>query len=368
VKSFRLTPSVAAAVTPDAIAEVSQLPGVERIWPDVQVHTCLDRSVSLIGVPAVWSAGYTGRGQRIAVIDTGVDTEHPDLLGRVVATHDVTGEGFFDKNGHGTHVCGIAAGAGRTYRGVAPGAELVVAKVLKSNGFGQMSWVMEGLEWAVAQPGVRVINMSLGANGPTDGTDPLSQTADAAVAKGIVICVAGGNEGPASGTIGSPGGARRVITVGALTDAETLADFSSRGPTTDGRAKPDVLFPGHGIVAARARGSSMGQVVDELYTQASGTSMACPHAAGAAALLLEANPRLTPADVKAIFMATALDLGLGPNLQGKGRARIDLALGRDPSTAPREPEPGRPAQPGGPGSGSAAAGCLTVLPRLLWRR
>lgn len=370
--SFQLTPTAALTASRDQVADLSRSSEVAMVWPDLEMHTCLDVSVPLIGAHRAWEAGYTGAGIRIGVIDTGVDVTHPDLAGRIVATHDATGEGFDDANGHGTHVCGIAAGAGAVFRGVAPGAELVVVKVLRRNGFGQMSWVMQGLEWIVSQ-GVQVINMSLGGPGPSDGSDPLSQTCEVVCRRGITICVAGGNDGP-QGRIGPPGAAPSVITVGASTDQDQVADFSSRGPTADGRPKPDVLLPGHGIIAARAKGSRMGTPVDDLYTQASGTSMAAPHAAGAVAILLEARPGLTPADVKALLERTARSLGAPATEQGRGRVQLDQALGRDLGTVPRPPAPATPGPepaPGQPGPGTPAPvmprGCLASLPSMRWR-
>ena len=363
-KSFSLTPAAALDVSRDDLAELSRDPGCLRIWPDVQMHSCLDQSVPIIGAPRVWSAGYTGSGITVAVIDTGVDVKHPDLKDRIMSTYDATGDGFSDVNGHGTHVCGIVAGGGSTYRGVAPGARLVVVKVLTRTGFGNMSWVIDGLEWAVAE-GVQVVNMSLGSSGSSDGRDPLSETCDVVVAGGRVICAAAGNDGPRSGSIGSPGAARRVITVGASTDSDKIADFSSRGPTVDGRTKPDVLFPGYGIISARAAGSSMGQVVDERYTQASGTSMASPHAAGAAATMLQANPRLIPGDIKALLMGTAKNLGEPQNVQGKGRARLDVAFGRDPTTVPHPDPEEAPSRPGRDENAIfRPMGCLALHARL----
>jgi len=338
-RRFRLVPCCSGIASSEEVVAWTRLPEVEMVWRDRLVRPCLDVSVPLVGAPAVWEAGGTGRGVRVAVVDTGVDVAHPDLAGRVIATHDVTGEGFGDGNGHGTHVAGIAAGAGERYRGVAPGAMLMAVKVLRSDGSGLMSWVMEGVEWALDN-GAQVINLSLGATGPTDGRDPVSLACDGAVARGAVVCVAAGNTGPAGGTIGPPGGARQVVTVGAGTDLDQVADFSSRGPTTDGRPKPDLLCPGYGIVSCRAAGTRLGQPVDERYTEASGTSMATPHASGGAALLLEARPGLKPYQVKALLMLTARDLGQPRVAQGSGRMDVWAALQRDPGTLPQpQPEP-----------------------------
>jgi serine protease AprX len=271
----------------------------------------------------VWEAGYTGKGVKIAILDTGIDPYHPDFAGRIVATADFTREGPQDRDGHGTHVAGIAAGSGRAskgrYRGLAPEAGLYIAKVLGREGAGLMSDVMAGIEWAVEQE-VDIINLSLGGAPPCDGTDALSETCDIVVEKGYVVCVAAGNGGPAPYTIGPPGCAKQVITVGASTDQDEVADFSSRGPTTDGRIKPDAVLPGASIISCRAEDTSLGNPVGQHYTELSGSSMATPHASGIVALILQARPELTPAQLKALLMETALDLGLSPNDQGAGRA------------------------------------------------
>jgi len=345
---YRLTPTVAAAASVQNILDLTDDDTVEYIWLDEEVHACLERSLPTVGVPAVWSAGYRGRGLRIAVVDTGIDRQHPDFAGRLVAASSFVGGDYRDDNGHGTHVASIVAGDGSAqsgrYTGVAPEASLYVAKVLDRNGSGSMSGVMAGVEWAVEQ-NVHVINLSLGGSGSSDGRDALSLTCNAAVARKIVVCVAAGNAGPGSATIGSPGAAADVITVGAVDRANGIARSSSRGPTADGRVKPDVCFPGTDIVAARAAGTNAGRPTSEWYTAVSGTSMATPHASGLAALLLQAKAHLTPAEVRQALMETALDLSQDRNAQGAGRARAKHALDKvrgepEPSPSDRNGEKG----------------------------
>jgi serine protease AprX len=344
--SYRSIPAVAAESTPDRIIALAAQPEVERIWYDLPVHTMLDRSVPLIEAPRVWAQGRTGKGVKVAVLDTGCDLNHPDLKDRIRATQDFTGKGNVqDGNGHGTHVAGIIAGSGAAsggrYRGVAPDAELYIAKVLDDRGSGRMSMVIAGLEWAVDQ-GVAVVNMSLGSDGACDGTDALSEACDAAVAAGVAVIVAAGNAGPNPRTVGSPGCARQVITIGASTDDDTIATFSSRGPTLDGRVKPDLVFPGAKIIAPRAAGTALGRIVETQYVELSGTSMATPHAAGTAALVLESEPRLTPLQLKDRLMTTAIDLGLDPNTQGTGRGNA-FAAWQAGQVSPPPPPPEWPA-------------------------
>ncbi len=353
--NYRLIPASAHTVEVNAVNALSEREDIEMIWLDEPVHTLLDASLALIGVPAVWDAGFSGKGVKVAVIDTGVDPDHPDFAGRIERMKDFTGEGYSDGSGHGTHVAGIIGGAGQAsdgkYRGVAPECTLIAAKVLRGDGSGNMSDVMAGVEWAVQQ-GARILNLSLGGSGSSDGADALSVTCDAAVGRGAIVFVAGGNSGPGASTIGSPGAAKRVITVGATSKTDQVANFSSRGPTKDGRVKPDVCFPGVGIIAARAQGTSMGSPQGNAYTSASGTSMATPHAAGVGALLLQAVPGLSHDQIKEILMNTAKELGYEPNAQGKGRADVFAAYTRAVGTPPQPTPP--PAQPPAQGQGCAA--------------
>lgn len=352
-----VVPAVALSALPSEIEALGREPDVEKIWPDLRVHACLDRSVPLIRAPKVWREGHTGEGVRIAILDTGIDLEHPDFSGRIATVADFTGEGISDANGHGTHVAGIAcgdgSGCGGRYVGVAPEAQLYVGRVLDSQGAAYMSDVMTGLDWAVEQR-VHVINLSLSGAPPGDGTDALSEACDLVVERGFMICAAAGNSGPVSGTIGPPGCAREVLTVGASTDDDLLLEASSRGPTADGRVKPDVVFPGAGIVSCRAKDTSLGNPLNAFYAEASGTSMATPHASGVAALLLEAEPDLTPREIKQLIMSAATGLGFEENAEGAGRGDAYASF-----TAVGVPQ-----------ADSTPAGCLLQIHRLLalWRQ
>lgn len=348
---YNLVPALAVKASRRQIEQMTDDPAVDTIWPDLPVHTMLDVSAPTIRTPMVWDAGFTGRDVTIAVVDTGIDVDHPDFADRIADTADYTDEGADDNNGHGTHVASIAAGSGVAsdgkYRGVAPDAMIMAAKVLRGDGTGRQSDVMAGIEWAV-QNGAQVINLSLGGPPtPCDGTDALSELVDAAVDAGVVMCIAAGNSGPGRLTIGSPGCARKPITIGATvsdptTEHDEVASFSSRGPTADGRRKPDLVLPGVGIVAARADGTSLGDIINDRYTSLQGTSMATPHAAGIAALLLSANPDLSPEQVKQRMIVGARTMHLDGNTQGSGRgdaynAFLDQA--GQPLPAPTDEEP-----------------------------
>lgn len=318
--------STSAKASPSGVG----LQGVSRMWLDRPVRVDWDPNLEQIGAPAVWASG-DGTGVRVAVLDTGIDATHPDLAGKVVASRDFTGKGnVLDGHGHGTHVAGTAVGTGGgnegLRKGVAPGASLLVGKVLNDSGGGATSWVIGGMEWAVEQ-GADVVNMSLGA-APTDGTDPQSQAVNRLTEQGTLFVISAGNRGPGAETIGSPGAADAALTVAAADATDAVAAFSSRGPRMgDGALKPDVSAPGVSIVAARANGTSMGTPVDGRYTAASGTSMAAPHVAGEAALVLQRHPDWTPEQVKAALAATADPVaGTSPLAQGAGRIDVAEAL------------------------------------------
>lgn len=307
--------------------------GVQRLWLDGKVRALLDKSVPQIGAPDAWAAGYDGTGVKVAVLDTGVDLKHPDLSDRVEESQSfVPDQTVQDGHGHGTHVASTIAGSGAAsggrYKGVAPGAKLLVGKVLSNEGFGQESWILDGMNWA-AHSGAKVVSMSLGGQEGADGTDPMSVAVNELTAEtGVLFTIAAGNSGPGATTVGSPGAADAALTVGAVDSADAVTDFSSRGPRGgDGALKPEITAPGFKIVAARATGTKMGTPVDDDYTTASGTSMATPHVAGAAAILAQEHPDWTAARLKSQLISTAkTTAGTPVHVQGAGRTDVARAV------------------------------------------
>ncbi|MEV5969331.1 S8 family serine peptidase [Streptomyces sp. NPDC051921] len=305
--------------------------GVAKLWLDGRVKASLKESVPLIGAPEAWAAGYNGKGVKVAVLDTGIDVNHPDFAGLIDgAASFVPGEAITDVNGHGSHVAGTIVGSGAASggdnKGVAPGADLFVGKVLGgAEGYGQDSWVMAGMQWA-AESGADVVNMSLGDSYPTDGSDPMSQTVDALSAQyGTLFVIAAGNSGPES--ISAPGAAASALTVAATDKQDRLASFSSTGPLAySGGMKPDIAAPGVDITAARSQEMTGGG--EGLYRTISGTSMATPHVVGAAAILAQQHPDWTGAQLKEHLMSTAkgLDGGYSPYEVGTGRLDVAAAV------------------------------------------
>ncbi|MFI0728491.1 S8 family peptidase [Streptomyces sp. NPDC021225] len=305
--------------------------GVERIWLDGKVKVDLADSVPQIGAPDAWKAGFDGKNVTVAVLDTGVDATHPDLKGRISQSKDFTGgTDAVDHFGHGTHVAATVggSGAGNGAKGVAPGADLVVGKVLGDDGSGTFSSIISGMEWA-ARNGADVISMSLGSDTPDNGSNPMSAAADELSEEtGSLFVVAAGNSGRR--TIGSPASSSAALTVGAVDKADALAPFSTRGPRSgDYAVKPEISAPGVNILAARAAGTSMGTPAGDLYTSASGTSMATPHVAGAAAILKQQHPTWTAQQLKAALVTTSKPGGYQVAEGGAGRVDLTRAVSQN---------------------------------------
>ncbi|MGW6198492.1 S8 family peptidase [Kribbella sp. NPDC055110] len=310
---------------------------VTKIWLDGRTHATLDRSTKQIGAPTAWKQGYDGHGVKVAVLDTGYDAGHPDLAKQVVASESfVPDQAVQDLHGHGTHTASIVAGLGTASdgqrKGVAPGSELLIGKVLDNSGGGYDSEAIAGMEWAVQQ-GAKVVSMSLGG-WPSDGTDPMSEAVDRlSKSSGALFVIAAGNSG-AEETVGSPGSASEALTVGAVDRDNSLAKFSSRGPRLgDGALKPEVTAPGVEIAAARAAGTEQGHILGQYYTAMSGTSMATPHVAGAAAILAQRHPDWTGPQLKAALASTAVP-SAGARTDQQGLGRIDIPNALDPTVLP----------------------------------
>ncbi|MFF2371700.1 S8 family serine peptidase [Agromyces sp. NPDC058110] len=327
----------AAAPAADARAFSADEPvplggGIAAIHLDGKVQATLDSSVPYIGAPAAWAAGYTGVGVTVAVLDTGYDDTHPDLAGRVLAdsTSFVPDESVADDpNGHGTHVAstiaGTGAASGGTHRGVADGASLLVGKVLSASGEGQDSWIISAMEWAAQR--ADIVSMSLGTQYGDDGTDLMSQALNeiSAETDALFIVAAGNSSSPE--TIGSPGSAASALTIGSVDDPSgELSWFSSQGPLVrSGALKPDLAGPGNDVTAARSADSDG----EGSYISMSGTSMATPHVAGAAAIVKQQHPEYTSTQLRAALMSTATDVGLTPYQVGAGVVDVASAIESD---------------------------------------
>ncbi|MET8690158.1 S8 family peptidase [Streptomyces sp. NPDC004732] len=314
-------------------ALTSSKDGISHVWPDATRKATLDKSVPQIGADKAWAAGYDGKGVKIAVLDSGVDATHPDLEGQILAEKNFsTSPGTADHYGHGTHVASIAAGTGAKsggrLKGVAPGAKLLNGRVLDDAGEGEDSGVLAAMDWAAAE-GADVINLSLGGY-DQPGIDPLEAAVNKlSKDKGVLFAIAAGNDGAAK-TVNSPGSADAALTVGAVDDNDKLADFSSQGPRNGDRAiKPDVTAPGVDITAAAAPGSviekEVGQNPDG-YLTISGTSMATPHVAGAAALLKQQHPEWKHDELKGALTGSTKGGKYTPFQQGSGRIAVDKAI------------------------------------------
>jgi subtilisin len=315
IHSFRLMPVMAirrpaAGQTPPFL----DLPGVSFVEENGQVMAMetVPWGVERIGAPVV-QRDFTGTGINVAVLDTGIDSRHEDL--HVCGGASFVGGDHEDRNGHGTHVAGTIAGLGtrRGVVGVAPGARLYAAKVLDDEGVGTWLSVARGIEWAVRQ-GMRVTNLSLGSPQPSRTLElACREAADA----GVLLVGAAGNSGAPAGTgssVNYPAAFEEVIAVAASDRRNRRTPWSSAGPEVE------LIAPGADILSA-APGNR--------YAELSGTSMASPHVAGAAALVWSAAPRLSAPQVRQILADTAENLGMSDDWQGRGLVRADRAVRRD---------------------------------------
>ncbi len=326
---------VSVSTQANQLDAIRQLPGVAAVYPERRHRALLDDSVASLGAPQVWEMRddmdrpLTGRGMRVAILDTGIDYAHPDLGGcvgktcKVLAGVDFSGlsaEGdespstneldFRDYNGHGTHVAGIVAADGQV-RGVAPEAQLYAVKVLDDSGFGGTTGIIAGIEWAIdpdddpaTDNGAHVMNLSLG--GSIDAA--MDEAVNTAMEAGVVVVVAAGNNGRYN-SVDSPGSAEKVITVGAIDKEDKIASFSSRGPVLGDYIKPDLVAPGVDINSTWLNGA---------HKPLQGTSMAAPHVAGAAALLRQLHTQLSTAEIKALLVNGSRGLELDIFTQGAG--------------------------------------------------
>jgi serine protease AprX len=333
------------AVNINAVQKLIDCRQVVRITYDREIKALLHIAVPAVKADFLWKQNYTGKGIKVAVLDTGV-YPHPDLIrpnNRLIGFVDFIKNKRqpYDDNGHGTHVAGCIAGNGRQsqgkFKGPAYHALIIGVKVLNKFGSGSLSTVIAGISWCINSKGkIHAICMSLGSPAESPAQDdPVCQAVRKAWQKGIVVCVAAGNDGPQERTIASPGIEPSVITVGATDDRRTLgrqddqvASFSSRGPTIDGIVKPDIVSPGTDIISLRSPGSFLAkthkaQKVGEWYLPMSGTSMATPIVVGLAAQLLEKHPDWTPDKVKESLLAKAEDMGVSAFQQGHGYVRMD---------------------------------------------
>lgn len=303
--------------------------GIGKLWLDGRAEAALKDSVPQINAPQAWAEGYDGKGIKVAVLDTGIDAGHPDVKDRILETRSfVPGEEVDDKNGHGTHVASTIAGSGAASdglnRGVAPAAGLLVGKVLSDEGSGADSGIIEAMEWAKAE-GADVVSMSLGSSIPDDGTDPMSQAVNSLSADGGPLFVIAAGNAYGAGTIGSPGSADKALTIAAVDKQDGRADFSSMGPLVRSYGlKPDLSAPGVDINAAASQ-SVPG--IEGMYQSMSGTSMATPHVAGAAAILKQRHPGWTGQRIKDALMTSSKVLpDYTPYEQGTGRLDVKAAV------------------------------------------
>lgn len=333
----------AGLMSTETIYRIVGSPEVDYISFDSKVYTLLDIATPTMDAYFPHDKGYEGKGITVAVIDTGV-APHYDLTkptNRIIGFKDLVNnkDTPYDDNGHGTHVAGIIAGNGFSsngkYMGVAPKANILGIKALDQYGGGSSSDIIAAISYIIETKdryNTKIINLSLGtpANNSCD-KDPICKAVDAAVKAGLIVITAAGNSGPAEGTILSPGISKNAITVGAVDDKrtidpsdDTIAPFSSRGPTMEGIMKPDIVAPGVNI-------KSLSNIKLDNYSSLSGTSMATPLVSGSVALLFNKHGNLSPQELKDKIISSCIDLKESKKTQGAGMLNLKL-LFEDSST------------------------------------
>jgi len=369
--AFQIIPMVSLYIRSDEVSMLSENVMISSLILDVKKQIASDpvpveqatlavdgdsyvHFTDVLGVEPMWEMGYNGTGIVVAVLDSGVDNTHPDLLHQVIGFKDFVngnddltpGDGIdgYDDNGHGTacvwNVVGDGSASGGNLTGIAPGASILAVKVLNSEGAADDSVIAQGIEFAVLY-GADVISLSAGgewADGLYDD-EPSIDASEAAIEEDISVVIAAGNSGPQAFSINSPGITEGAITVGSSVDATGVIAFSSVGPVlrteTDPRgyvAKPDVVAPGYGVVSGLADDANPFEYFPYNYTQFgdtytiwAGTSASTPMIAGAVAILAQRHLVLRPDEAKTALMASARDLGLDPMLQGWGLVNVTKA-------------------------------------------
>lgn len=336
------------------IEKLALMPEVDFIADDATLSTLMDIARPTIGGNKADQYNLTGDGIGIAIIDTGV-YPHADLTleqNRIVAFKDFVKDLEFpyDDNGHGTHVAGVAAGNGYMsdgkYRGIAPKANIIAVKSMDKNGSGNTSDIVAGMQWILENKNkynIRIVSLSIGSDPDLmEKEDPLVKGVNALWDAGIVVVAAAGNSGPNQRTINSPGISQKIITVGSSDDNrtanikdDTIAEFSSRGPTKERILKPDIVAPGVDILSLDSDNEFIPKQgvrryrfkkMENPYKEMSGTSMATPVVSGAIALLLEKDSNLTPEQVKAKLIESAVSLNAKKYAQGNGQINIENIL------------------------------------------
>lgn len=328
-RSYKIIPAVAADLPEPALRALQKRKNVRYIEPDAEVtinSQVIPWGITRTEAPKTWTT-TEGAGVRVAILDTGIDPNHGDL--RVVGgVNTVDGGTWTDRNGHGTHVAGTVAALQNSVgvAGMAPKAELYAVKVMGDSGSGTLSSLIAGIDWAVRN-NMQIINMSLGTSSDSAS---LRSAVDRANAAGILLVAAAGNNGNADGTgdiVRYPARYESVVAVAATDSSNRRASFSATGSALE------LAAPGVGINSTYPGGG---------YAALSGTSMAAPHAAGAAALIWAANPTLKNTDVRRILREGAAAIGSREHF-GFGLVNIPRSLSLvNPAPAPTpapNPEP-----------------------------
>ena len=349
IEEYPFINAVCIGIPPMGMGKIAHMNGVCHLTPDEPASTQMHIASRTIHADQLHSQGITGKGIRVAVVDTGI-YPHSDFVkpaNRIFRFVDLVKGNHkkpYDDNGHGTFTAGVLAGngwlSGGKYIGIAPEASIIALKAMNAEGVGNTSDVLRAMQWVAdhhRRLDIRVVSLSLGIERSYNvAEDVLVMGVEKLWAMGMVVVVASGNAGPSPGSITIPGISHRIITVGASDDKRTIdiaddsiADFSSRGPVEHGYRKPDLVAPGVDVISVQSdtlhplrQSSNSAAPVMEGYTHMSGTSVATPIVAGAAALLLQQHPYWKPDQVKNALKEKAIPLIGDPNTEGNGLVQL----------------------------------------------
>lgn len=305
LKQFDFINALVVDLPAKAADALAKNPKVRYVEPDYVAYATAQTvpwGITKVNAPQVQSAGFSGAGIKVAVLDTGILTSHQDLA--VAGGYSTFGGSYVDDNGHGTHVAGTIAALNNTVGviGAAPNASLYAVKVLNSSGSGSYSGIIDGINWAINNH-MNIINMSLGGS---QGSTALEDACNRAYNSGILVVAAAGNEGTRTGktdTIGYPAKYASVMAVGSIDQNNTRSSFSSTGTALE------IMAPGGSIYSTYYNGG---------YATMSGTSMACPHVVGVAALVWSSKTSLTNVQLRQLLDNTANDMWNDPFRYGNG--------------------------------------------------
>ncbi|MCP4760409.1 MAG: S8 family serine peptidase [archaeon] len=326
---FSIVPALLISASINFLENVGKDERISKIELNPRVYLSLDEVNAILGIETIHKSFYqpSGRGVKIAILDSGIDKRHPDLTKRVIDRHNLTNEEEEDLCGHGTMMAGLICGTGFVsrikFRGIAPAAKLIDVKITDRNAVAFVSDLLMGLE-AIVEEEIDIILFGMCSPHTTDGNDILSRACSVFSKKNVILIAPAGNFGPDPYTIGTPGCGNNVFCVGAVDKDEKISFFSSRGPSLNGKVKPDLVLPGTRIITAGAMEGILGEKYGNnlTYRQISGTSTSAGIFTGVVAMLKEVRKDLNSEKLEEALKKSCNSIFFSPNSEGNGAPDI----------------------------------------------